>query len=84
MQPYFFPYVGYFSLFDVADTFVIYDDVNYIKKGWVNRNNFFSLAGPQRFTLPISKASQNTRICDLQLQPLEESKRQFFKKLSHA
>jgi hypothetical protein len=84
MQPYFFPYVGYFSLFDAVDTFVIYDDVNYIKKGWVNRNNFFSLAGPQRFTLPISKASQNTKICDLRLQPLEESKIQFFKKLAHA
>jgi hypothetical protein len=84
MQPYFFPYIGYFSLFDVADTFVIYDDVNYIKKGWVNRNNFFSQSGPQRFTLPISKVSQNAKICDLQLLPLEESKIQFFKKLSHA
>tara|TARA_R110001583_G_scaffold192940_1_gene360212 strand:+ start:6399 stop:7103 length:705 start_codon:yes stop_codon:yes gene_type:complete len=83
MQPYFFPYVGYFSLCEIADTFVIYDDVNYIKKGWVNRNNFFSMTGPQRFTLPISKASQNTRICDLYLLSLGESKTKFFKMLSH-
>ncbi|MDO6709118.1 WbqC family protein [Aliiglaciecola sp. 2_MG-2023] len=84
MQPYFFPYVGYFSLFEAADIFVIYDDVNYIKKGWVNRNYFFSQSGPQRFTLPISKASQNIKICSLKLQSLEKSKLALFKTLCHA
>ncbi|MFA0676958.1 WbqC family protein, partial [Vibrio sp. 10N.222.51.A6] len=38
MQPYFFPYFGYFELIKSVDKFIIYDDVNYIKKGWVNRN----------------------------------------------
>ena len=38
MQPYFFPYIGYFQLINAADKFVIYDDVNYIKQGWINRN----------------------------------------------
>lgn len=82
MQPYFFPYVGYFSLFDAADKFVIYDDVNYIKKGWINRNNFLSASGPQRFTLPISHASQNSKICDLELQSLELSQSKFFRMLT--
>ena len=39
MQPYFFPYIGYWQLINAVDIFVLYDDVNYIKKGWINRNN---------------------------------------------
>lgn len=38
MQPYFFPYIGYFQLISSSDIFVIYDDVNFIKGGWINRN----------------------------------------------
>ncbi len=38
MQPYFFPYIGYWQLIHAVDRFVIYDDVNYIKGGWINRN----------------------------------------------
>lgn len=38
MQPYFFPYIGYFQLINAVDKYVIYDDVNYIKSGWINRN----------------------------------------------
>ena len=38
MQPYFFPYLGYFQLLDSIDTLVFFDDVNYIKKGWINKN----------------------------------------------
>lgn len=39
MQPYFFPYIGYFQLINSVDKFILYDDVNYIKGGWINRNN---------------------------------------------
>lgn len=39
MQPYFMPYIGYFQLIKAVDKFVIYDDVNYINRGWINRNN---------------------------------------------
>ncbi|WP_251981865.1 WbqC family protein, partial [Escherichia coli] len=39
MQPYLFPYLGYFQLITASDTFVLFDDVNYIKKGYINRNN---------------------------------------------
>ena len=38
MQPYFLPYIGYWQLLNIVDVFVIYDDVNYIKRGWINRN----------------------------------------------
>ena len=38
MQPYFLPYIGYFQLINKVDKYVVYDDVNYIKGGWINRN----------------------------------------------
>ena len=37
MQPYFFPYIGYWQLMNAVDRYVIYDDVNFIKGGWINR-----------------------------------------------
>lgn len=67
MQPYFFPYLGYFQLIDAVDTFVIYDDVNYIKKGWINRNCILANGQRQLITLPIRAASQNRRINELEL-----------------
>lgn len=57
MQPYFFPYIGYFQLINAVDTFVFYDDVNYIKQGWVNRNRIIGTNGPIMFTIPLSKVS---------------------------
>ena len=42
MQPYFFPYIGYFQLINAVDEFVIYDDVNFIKQGWITRNSILS------------------------------------------
>jgi len=44
MQPYFFPYIGYFQLIAASDVFVLHDDVQYIKGGWVNRNKITSRA----------------------------------------
>ncbi len=38
MQPYLFPYIGYFQLVAAADEFIFYDDVQYINEGWINRN----------------------------------------------
>ena len=38
MQPYFFPYIGYFQLINSVDKFIIYDNIQYTKKGWINRN----------------------------------------------
>jgi hypothetical protein len=67
MQPYAFPYLGYFQLMRAADRFVLLDDVTFIKQGWVNRNRILGPHGPLRFTLPIEGASSNRRLCDLQL-----------------
>lgn len=69
MQPYFFPYIGYWQLIHAVDRFVIYDDVNYIKKGWINRNRLLINGKPAYITAPLHQASQFKRICDTALQP---------------
>ena len=57
MQPYFFPYVGYWQLINAVDKFVIYDDVNYIKGGWINRNNILINNQKQLFTVILDQSS---------------------------
>lgn len=65
MQPYFFPYIGYFQLINAVEKFIIYDDVNYMKKGWINRNNILVNSSPSLFTIPLQRASQNRLIKDI-------------------
>jgi len=67
MQPYFFPYIGYFQLVAAVNKFVIYDDVNFIKRGWINRNNVLINKKSNLFTVPLIKASQNTLINDTKI-----------------
>jgi hypothetical protein len=62
MQPYLLPYLGYFQLIHAVDVFVIYDDVNYIKQGWINRNYILANGQRQRITLPLLGASSNRLI----------------------
>lgn len=57
MQPYLFPYLGYFHLIDSVDAFVFYDDVNFIKGGWIHRNKIMARSGEFMFTVPLKKAS---------------------------
>ena len=57
MQPYFLPYIGYWQLLNYVDTFVIYDNVKYTKKGWINRNNFLQNNKAVPFSLPLKKDS---------------------------
>lgn len=64
MQPYFFPYIGYWQLMHAVDRFVIYDDVNYIKGGWINRNRFWVNGEVVYLTIPLQQASPFKRICD--------------------
>ena len=68
MQPYFFPYIGYWQLMNAADRFVIYDDVNFIKQGWINRNRILINGAPRYITVPLDGASPNKRICDVAMQ----------------
>jgi len=62
MQPYLFPYLGYFQLIRAVDAFVVYDDVNYIKGGWINRNFILAEGDKQLITLPLQGASPNQLI----------------------
>jgi hypothetical protein len=57
MQPYFLPYIGYWQLMAAVDRFVVYDNIQYTKKGWINRNRFLRDGGDEYFTVPIRKAS---------------------------
>ena len=61
------PYLGYFQLIQAVDAFVVYDDVQYIKGGWINRNYILGQGQKQRFVLSVEKASPNKRIYDLTL-----------------
>jgi hypothetical protein len=68
MQPYFLPYIGYFQMIKAVDKFVFYDDVNFIKRGWINRNRILVNGVDFMFTVPIQKVSQNNLICSSMLQ----------------
>lgn len=73
MQPYFFPYIGYFQLMHAVDTFVVYDDVHFMKKGWIHRNRILLEGEPHPIVLPIQKASQNRLICDHERALMDEA-----------
>lgn len=67
MQPYFIPYAGYFRLFCAADLFVIYDCVQFIRRGWIHRNQLPNINGDLNWlTLPLKKAPQDVIIKDLE------------------
>lgn len=57
MQPYLFPYIGYFQFIKAVDLFVIHDDVQWIKGGWINRNRCILQGQPTYFTMPVAKDS---------------------------
>ncbi len=57
MQPYFLPYIGYFQLINAVDKFVIYDNIEFTKKGWINRNRILVNGKDEFISLPITKAS---------------------------
>lgn len=81
MQPYFLPYIGYFQLINSVDEFVFFDDVNYIKKGWINRNNFLVRNKICLFSVNLSNASQNQLIKDVRINYSEKWKDNFIKML---
>jgi len=68
MQPYFLPYIGYFQLLTAVDRFVVLDDVNFINRGWINRNKISSNEGGEQWiTIPLEHASQNRLISDIDI-----------------
>jgi hypothetical protein len=67
MQPYFFPYIGYFQLIAAVDIFIVYDNIKYTKKGWINRNRILQNGKDAIFTLPLKHDSDFLYICKREL-----------------
>lgn len=84
MQPYFLPYLGYWRLIASVDKFVLLDDVNYINRGWINRNRILVNGKPFWLTLPIRAASQNRLIFELELAESREWRSNLEKTIQHA
>lgn len=84
IQPYIFPYLGYFHLIESTDKIVFYDDVNYIKRGWINRNRILLNSTDFLFTIPTLKASQNKLINEIKPIIDEKWKRKFYNNLDFA
>lgn len=64
MQPYFLPYIGYFQLINAVDDFIIYDNIQFSKKGWFHRNRFLQNGKDEYFTLPLKKDSDYLDVRD--------------------
>lgn len=69
MQPYILPYIGYFQLIEAVDIFIVYDNIKYTKKGWINRNRFLLGGVDSTFSLPLKKDSDYLCIRDRELAP---------------
>lgn len=67
MQPYFFPYIGYFQLIAAVDVFIIYDDIKYTKKGWFNRNRMLKNGKDVMFSLPLKSDSDSLDVREREL-----------------
>jgi hypothetical protein len=69
MQPYFFPYIGYFQLIAAVDLFIVHDRVKYTKKGWINRNRFLQDGRDALMSLPLKAGSDALDIVERELAP---------------
>lgn len=67
MQPYFVPYIGYFQMIHASDVFVVYDNIEYTKKGWINRNRILNQNEPLLISLPLAKGSDFEHVVQRQL-----------------
>jgi hypothetical protein len=67
MQPYFLPYIGYFQLIKSVDEFILYDNIQYTKKGWINRNRILVNGSDRLITLPVKKDSDYLNIVDREI-----------------
>jgi hypothetical protein len=67
MQPYFLPYIGYFQLIQAVDQFIVYDNIQYTKKGWINRNRFLQNGKDVLLSVPLKKDSDLLDIKDREI-----------------
>ena len=84
MQPYFFPYIGYWQLINAVDKFVLLDDVNFIMRGYINRNNILLNGKAHLFSVPLEKPSQNKLINEIRLNFSNKEKETFLKTITMA
>ncbi|ASV97735.1 WbqC family protein [Paraburkholderia aromaticivorans] len=84
MQPYLLPYIGYFQLAAAVDKFVFYDDVNFIKNGWINRNRMLQGDQVRYLTVPLSGASPMLKINEVLVEPRERWLRKLLESIRHA
>ncbi len=67
MQPYFFPYIGYFQLIAAVDMFIVYDNIKYTKKGWISRNRMLQNGKDVMFSLSLKSDSDSQDVCEREL-----------------
>jgi hypothetical protein len=67
MQPYFLPYIGYFQLLASVDQFIVYDNIKYTKKGWINRNRMLLNGEDALFSLPLKNGSDSLDVVEREL-----------------
>lgn len=84
MQPYFFPYLGYFSLIKNTDQFILFDPVQFIRHGWIERNRILKPnEGWQYIAVPLEKQAQSTLIQDTKIKTVENWQAKILSQLSH-
>ncbi|MFY9235135.1 MAG: WbqC family protein [Fimbriimonadaceae bacterium] len=84
MQPYFFPYIGYFELINRTDRWIVFDTPQYVRKSWMNRNRVLHpTSGWIYLTAPVVKQPQETPICDIRVQPGREWRETILRQLEH-
>jgi WbqC-like protein family len=84
MQPYFFPYLGYLQLLAHVDVFVVYDDTQYVKQSWINRNRILEHGAPAYLTLPVASGSHRELICEKRLHAPRYHQRKLLPRIRHA
>ncbi|MDR1584091.1 MAG: WbqC family protein [Prevotellaceae bacterium] len=84
MQPNFFSYIGYWQLINIVDKYVIYDDVNYKKRAWMNRNSILINGKPNWLILPLRKISQNRLINEIEIDDSGDVRQKLLKKIIYA
>lgn len=75
MQPYFLPYIGYFQLIAAVDEFVIYDNIKYTKKSWINRNRYLLNDKDELFSVPVKKGSDSLLVRDREVSEVFDRKK---------
>lgn len=84
MQPYFYPYLGYFSLIKQVDRFILFDTVQFIRHGWIERNRILKpCEGIQYICVPLVKTSHTTKIKDVLIRNSEDWRNHIFCQLYH-